>query len=1029
MLHYLLAQIVVDPVPKAIMGIFSVPQFLLALVAGVLIAFAFQLMLTNFSVAFVMSPSGTEAVTEAEESESFGKTVNKLENTIGTWALFTVSLSLFVACFLAVKLSLVNSLFLGAIAGVVIWAIYFSLLIWFGSSAVGSLIGSLIKTATGGLSGLVGTATAAIGANAAKNQAVSTAEEIASVVRRELTSGISPDAIQETLQKSISALPVPKLDFDEIGKQFEQILKNVDLNDVADRDLLKNLDRNTVINLLSDRTNFSKQDVEQLADRFQSALKQTGQQVADTVPPDLIQRFTTGTAQELQSPQLYAELAALAGLASLNKGTTSLTQKALRYGFNTLLQTVQNRVDLSDLDVEKIGKQLQTVIQQVASSPETSEQAKSDAVQLDETIYHSQSTTVKTDIDNFVIGALPWYFNRISLPQEFRELIYDPQANPAEIRRQLEQLSPDYFAELLELRGDLNPGIISESVNIMEQVRQEVLDIVRRAEASEQVESYQSRLEDYLRSSEKAKLNDSEIEQSLQGLINDPNTDLESLQSYLSTIDANTLRSLLQERKDFAEDEVNQLVDRTNQLREQALGTIQSLRDRAQTRASEVRQQVEDYLRNTNREELNPDAIEREIRLLFDDPQAGVSALRSRLAQFDRETLVQLLSQREDLSEEQVNRILDQIESIRQSVINAPTTLARQAKQQYEQATQAIVDYLRKTNLKELNPDAIRAELSLLAYDPKAGASALGQRLSQFDRETVVKLLTQEGNLTEDQVNHAIDQVQDALRQVVRAPRRLVSRAQQRAVNFEASLENYLRNTNKEELNPDGIKRDLQLLLNDPRTGLGSLQERVSKFDRETIVALLSQREDISEEEANRIVDQVLSVRDTVVEQIQQVQQRIQSAIDRVNEQVRTYLNSLDRPELNYEGIRADFSTLFDDPQAGVDALRTRLSQFDRGTLIALLSSNPNLSEADAERIVHQIESARDGVLERAEYVQQETQRRLKQIQHQAKEQALATQKAAANAAWWLFNTALTSLVVSAIAGVLAVLTTLQYGL
>jgi len=36
-------------------------------------------------------------------------------------------------------------------------------------------------------------------------------------------------------------------------------------------------------------------------------------------------------------------------------------------------------------------------------------------------------------------------------------------------------------------------------------------------------------------------------------------------------------------------------------------------------------------------------------------------------------------------------------------------------------------------------------------------------------------------------------------------------------VDFEANLENYLRNTNKEELNPEGIKRDLQLLLNDPR--------------------------------------------------------------------------------------------------------------------------------------------------------------------------------------------------------------------
>jgi len=47
------------------------------------------------------------------------------------------------------------------------------------------------------------------------------------------------------------------------------------------------------------------------------------------------------------------------------------------------------------------------------------------------------------------------------------------------------------------------------------------------------------------------------------------------------------------------------------------------------------------------------------------------------------------------------------------------------------------------------------------------------------------------------------------------APRRLAKRATKQVVDFEANLENYLRNTNKEELNPEGIKRDLQLLLND----------------------------------------------------------------------------------------------------------------------------------------------------------------------------------------------------------------------
>jgi ElaB/YqjD/DUF883 family membrane-anchored ribosome-binding protein len=281
--------------------------------------------------------------------------------------------------------------------------------------------------------------------------------------------------------------------------------------------------------------------------------------------------------------------------------------------------------------------------------------------------------------------------------------------------------------------------------------------------------------------------------------------------------------------------------------------------------------------------------------------------------------------------------------------------------------------------------------------------------------------VTQRGDLSEEQVQKIIDQAQDAIQDIIKAPRRLAKRTVQRVADFEANLEDYLRNANKEELNPDSIKRDLQLLLRDPRAGIGQLSDRFSQVDRSTIVALLSQREDISEEEVNRIADQIVSARDSIVKQYQQIQQGIKSATDQVTGRIRNYLNSLNRPELNYEDIKHDFAKLFDDPQAGFEALRDRLSHFDRDTLVALMSSREDISQEDANRIIHQIEAARDSVLQRAERIQQITKERLHSIKHQAKKQAEETKKTVANAAWWLFGTALTSLVASAIAGAIAV--------
>ena len=294
-------------------------------------------------------------------------------------------------------------------------------------------------------------------------------------------------------------------------------------------------------------------------------------------------------------------------------------------------------------------------------------------------------------------------------------------------------------------------------------------------------------------------------------------------------------------------------------------------------------------------------------------------------------------------------------------------------------------------------------------------------RLSQIDRDTLVQLLRQRDDMSEAEANRTIDHVQDNIRQILGTPKRLATRAQSKVRDFQTTLEDYLRNTHKSELDPAGIERDLGLLLQDPRLGLEQLGDRLSQVDRSTIIALLSQREDISEAEATQIVDRVLAVRDRFTAQLETIKAKLQSVVDGVLGKIRDYLNAFERPELNYDGIQQDVRKLFDDPNAGFDALRDRLSHFDRDTLVAVLSSRDDISQADANRIIDKIEETRDGVILRAQQVQTEVKKRFKAIQQQARQQAIETQKVAAGAAWWLFGTAVTSLAASAAAGIIAV--------
>jgi hypothetical protein len=588
---------------------------------------------------------------------------------------------------------------------------------------------------------------------------VSTAEEITATVRRELTSGFDAGSIQKTLQGSLSNLQLPNLDVDKIGSQFEKLLKESDLKDIANSDLLVNINRQSFVDLVSSRTDFSKKDINQIADKLETTWKQlVGKEGGQKdVPSQLRELIRSATPEDINSDELAGKVQQLIKGVDLKDGNRgSFTSQALQFGLSALLSKVVQNTDLSDLDVEKVSGQINKLKASVLGGSEQSEQQESDTKT-------KPFSVIRADLENYLLFSPAWELNQTAVKKEFKDVVYDPQADSATIRQELEQIDRQYFVETLSLHDDLKPGSIENLSNYLEEVRWRSLSAQADASRTER---------------------ESEVVNSTQ----------------------------------------------TNESESQSPDL--------QKAATELRTKVETYLRDTNKEELDPEGIQRDLKALFEDPKAGISALKERLGQFDRDTVVQLLSQRQDLDESQVNDLLDslsetlreRVESVKTSVLEASQQVTEQPKAQYEKTTTALAEYLRQTNLEELDPEGIKKDLQTLLDDPKAGADALRDRLSQVDRDTLVKLLTQQGNLTEEQVNATVDRVQSAISSlaslpevIVKAPRRLANRAQKQAVDFEASLENYLRNTEKEELNPDGIKRDLQLLLKHPTAGFDSL--------------------------------------------------------------------------------------------------------------------------------------------------------------------------------------------------------------
>ncbi|GAB4228910.1 MAG: hypothetical protein Kow00121_57870 [Elainellaceae cyanobacterium] len=1004
-------------VPAAL--VFSGPRFFVALIAGLVLAFGFQLLLTNLSVAAGISYLGNRSSSSHHDTSSssggVGSTVKTVSTVLGIGTLITVTIALFVACLLAVKLSLINSPVLGAIIGLVIWATYFCLMVWISSTTVGSLVGSVVNAATSGFQALVGTATTAFGAKMARDQLVTTVETAAAAVRREIATGLDPDTMRENLEDYLARLRPSQLDMNRITQEFESIVNDPELAALASSGDLSTIDRQTFVDLISRRSDLSPREVNQLADRLDAVWRNTAGRLAQSSRGinDLVDFLRSGRPEQLLSTELGSRLDRL--IDELQQRRQAQSSSPLMHMLNGLAGVVVGRTDLSDLDVEKVLNQLRSAKDQFNTQ---TDKIASSLGKKEEPGY----SVIHTDVETYLLNTYTWEMTPAAINRDFRDVLYDPQADTVAVRRELERLNRMDFVELLQSRGVFTQEEISKISFQLEAIRREVLEGVIAIEENEKVQELQLQFNTYLRSAPKGVLLDQNtLANDLKPILSDSEVTTQRLRDRLSQYDRTRVTEWLTQRGDLTPEEVDQVLRHIGRIFEIVVSEHEGLQAAARSRTSAQWQKLEDYLRNTKRDELNPEGIKQDLRTLLDDPQAGVHDIRHRLSRFDRETLVQLLNQRQDLNEAEINQILDAAESRWYQVRHAPQLLAGQAADQYNQTTQALAEYLRNTGRSELNPEGIQRDLKTLLEDPKVGTRLLRDRLSHVDRETLVQLLSQRQDMTEAEANQVVDQVLETIRGIIRAPRRLARRTQTKVRDFQTSFADYLRNTDKDELNPEGIRRDLQLLFSDPRLGAEHMRDRLSRIDRSTMVALLSQRNDISEEEANQIVNRVLSVRDQFVDQIRAVQFQVQAVIDRIMGRIRSYLNSLDRPELNYEGIRHDMRQLFDDPQAGFESLRDRLSQFDRGTLVAILSSRDDISQADAERIVDQVERARNSVLRRAERIQQQVQHRLEDLKHQAEAQLEETRKAASVASWWLFATALISAIMSALAGGLAV--------
>lgn len=241
-------------------------------------------------------------------------------------------------------------------------------------------------------------------------------------------------------------------------------------------------------------------------------------------------------------------------------------------------------------------------------------------------------------------------------------------------------------------------------------------------------------------------------------------------------------------------------------------------------------------------------------------------------------------------------------------------------------------------------------------------------------------------------------------------------------------IENYVRNSGLEHLEPEQLKKDLDKIVHEPAASKEVLLNRLKQVDPSKLVAAVTGRKDIPEIDKGKIAETVKktinSLKETAAAQKEQIVEKgreaASNAKSEIEQRLHAYLDSLAEPDLSFDEIKSDFEKIVHDPKAAPHILKQRFQKLDRDSLVAVLSSNPHIPREKAEHFIAGIEATRDKMIQKAEAIEASARAKAEQARHAALHQAEIARKAAAVAAWWFFACGAVSAAAAAYAGALA---------
>jgi len=1071
-------------------------QVIALLLAGLLLAFSFQIMVANIQVIgglvalrirYTMtlnstetaaanpseeSPTGTpdspaaseptssrpaedsEEAIQADDNEP--KTGTDHSNTIGLIAglglMVGIILAIAPASFLAVKLSRVDQPLLGAISGLVLWAAYFLILTWLSSRTLGSIVQTVLGGALEGLGQILGAISRLF------QRQPGTGENPAT---EEIQQALSNYDLDASVQTYLSDLPPIQFDLKPVEEMLTSMLASPALQSIAGRQLLQAVDVEQLGDLLRRHTPLSEAEIaqilKQLAALWSRVRSQEPQKNAAGELIQLLRNLTNEDSRATSPAERSQEIEDKeTGIAvTIAEQKTSRIELDEGSGNSNGVAPMESKLnDWSDLgigtDRSTILSSLldlvapEAVLEELLNQVDLSEW---EVAQLWQQFQHWQQrltgksveplAIVPEDVEQYLLSAEEWELQPDAIAEDIPDLFYDPEADPPELQRQLDLLNFDQFSQILNQRGDLTSERVTLLATQLETLRQQAVDQARQAQATAALSQIEIAFHNQIaETSVEASSPESLVTCWEQALASVPPETVVMLKPQL---DSQRLCHWLEAYTQLSPGDLPTLVSALETSVRVRVETIASQHAEIQAAIETIQTKLTAYLTYTGLDKLTDASIRQKIQTLVDDTAVNVGDLQQALPRLETDFLQAALSHRHGLEADHQAHLVAVLQATWQEQVPAAQAAGADPQSLGQKFADAVASMVSRQQVEQLSLEDLKPQLRQLIRDPNLALNTLAQDLSHIDWSPLLSVV-KDIRFDASQGQELLTWLREQLYAAARLPRRWITRRQDQGQRFSKRIQRYLKHHARESLNPDKMRRDLQKMLQvevkrgeRSRSAQRRVQSRAEALaslpqlpDLEEIATALSDREDMTPDQANRVAQSLQTIWQEITEQFQASQQEAEAALAALLEKFTTALQSLPLPADLLDRIEQEIGALLSPfkqslnhisgslslwrPDSPLAMLRGRLNAWNQTNIAKLIETRDDLSGTVNRYIQTQLDTVRSEIDQELAALEQSALKQLNDIR-----------RVAATAAIWLLGIALVSAASSALAGFLAV--------